>query len=185
MFSTHQSLFLFYQRTSLVDISILYPVSALAQTSKWHVNIPSEPQVEARNLFTFSFLDPAWGSFFPGSLSRKILPGSEFSLSSFFFFFFFILSLPSGLWKLPICLWRSWSHSGFKQIFAKHLQDLGTNRWRHPSCFLNRNELDTQFSLNQETFVENLLCARYSFRVGESGSIRMLWAVRKGSLSRS
>ena len=33
---------------------------------------------------------------------------------------FFIFRLPSGLLKFPFRLLRSWSHYGFKQMFAKH-----------------------------------------------------------------
>lgn len=59
------------------------------------------------------------------------------------------------------------------------IYDLGTDRWRRPSCFLSRNELDTQLNLSQQTFAENLPCASYSPRAGNSVSTRMLSAARK------
>lgn len=132
-----------------MGISTPLLIPTWAQAPPRHAAFPSEPREEAPDLVRFSFSEPAGGT-----LLLLILTDS-FRNWVFTELIFFIFRLPSGLLKFPFCWLMSWSCSGFKQIFPNTFSDLITNRWRHPFCFLNRNELDTQLNLDQYKYGRN------------------------------
>lgn len=144
-FSRYQIMPLFPKEGVLWPFFYLFPFPIPTLADYWVLPcLPSEPPEEARAVSRFPFPDPAWGSFFPDNLNRKILPESEFSLS----YYFFIAAFHLDPYNFPFACWNPEAILVLSKYLPNTFYDLGTNRWRHSSCFLNRNILNTRLSLN-------------------------------------